>query len=37
MRVNVVPLAEDRFDDFVELIAALADYEQLERPGAACL
>lgn len=32
--VTVVPLAEDRFDDFIALIQALADYEHLARPDA---
>jgi GNAT superfamily N-acetyltransferase len=29
----IVPLTEARFDDFVGLINALADYEHLERPS----
>jgi GNAT superfamily N-acetyltransferase len=30
----VVPLAEDRFEEFVHLINALAEYERLPRPDA---
>jgi GNAT superfamily N-acetyltransferase len=33
----VVPLTEDRFDEFVGLIQALADYEHLARPDAAAV
>ena len=32
--MTVVPLTADRFDDFVDLIQALADYERLPRPEA---
>ena len=32
--MTVVPLTADRFDDFVHLIQALADYERLPRPDA---
>jgi GNAT superfamily N-acetyltransferase len=35
--MTVVPLAEERFDDFVRLIQALADYEHLDRPDAAAV
>lgn len=35
--MTIVPLTEDRFDDFVQLIHALADYEHLDRPAAAAL
>jgi len=35
MPLTIVPLAEERFDDFVGLIQALADYEHLPRPDAA--
>lgn len=35
--MTIVPLTEDRFDDFVRLIQALADYEQLARPDAAAV
>lgn len=34
MPATIVPLTQDRFDDFVSLIHALADYEQLPRPNA---
>jgi len=37
MPVTLVPLTEDRFDDFVGLVHALADYEQLERPDASAV
>ena len=30
--ISIVPLTEDRFDQFVSLIAALADYEHLDPP-----
>jgi GNAT superfamily N-acetyltransferase len=33
----VVPLTEDRFDDFIALINALADYERLSPPDAAAI
>lgn len=33
----VVPLTEDRFDEFVGLIHALADYEHLARPDDAAI
>ena len=32
--MTVVPLTEGRFDDFVSLLNALADYEHLSRPDA---
>ena len=32
---TIVPLTPERFDGFVRLIEALADYEHLERPDAA--
>lgn len=32
--LTISPLTADRFDDFVRLIHALADYERIERPGA---
>ena len=32
--MTIVPLTPVRFDDFTRLIAALADYEHLERPDA---
>jgi GNAT superfamily N-acetyltransferase len=35
--MTVTPLTESRFDDFVRLIHALADYEQLDRPDAAAM
>lgn len=35
--MTVVPLTEDRFDDFVDLIRALADYERLDPPDAAAV
>ena len=35
--MNVVSLTEDRFDEFVALINALADYEHLPRPDAAAI
>src|SRR6185503_6461524 len=35
--MNVVALTDDRFDDFISLINALADYEQLSRPDAAAV
>lgn len=34
MAMIVVPLTEERFDDFVQMICALADYEHLDRPDA---
>jgi GNAT superfamily N-acetyltransferase len=37
MRLAIVPLTEERFDDFVRLIHALADYEHLEPPAAAAI
>ena len=35
--MTIVPLAPERFDDFVRLIEALADYEHLARPDAAAV
>ncbi len=35
--MTIIPLTEDRFDEFVRLIHALADYEHLERPDAAAV
>jgi len=35
--MTVVALTEDRFDDFISLINALADYEHLSRPDAAAV
>jgi GNAT superfamily N-acetyltransferase len=35
--MTIVPLTPERFDDFVRLIEALADYERLERPDAAAM
>jgi GNAT superfamily N-acetyltransferase len=35
--MTIAPLTEARFDDFVRLIQALADYEHLSRPDAAAL
>ena len=35
--MSIVPLTPERFDDFVRLIEALADYERLERPDAAAV
>ena len=35
--MTVVPLSPDRFDDFLELLRALADYERLPRPDAAAV
>ena len=35
--MTIVPLTPERFDDFVRLIEALADYERLERPDAAAI
>lgn len=35
--MTVVPLTEDRFGDFVDLLQALADYERLPRPEAAAI
>ena len=35
--MKVVSLTADRFDDFIELINALADYEHLSRPDAAAI
>jgi GNAT superfamily N-acetyltransferase len=35
--MTIVPLTPERFDDFVHLIEALADYERLERPDAAAI
>jgi len=37
MRLAIVPLTEDRFDDFVGLIRALADYEHLAPPDPAAM
>ena len=35
--MTVVPLTENRFDDFVDLLRALAEYERLEPPDAAAV
>ena len=35
--MHIVPLTEERFDDFVTLIRALADFEHLEPPDAAAI
>ena len=35
--MTIVPLTPERFDDFVGLIEALADYERLPRPDAAAI
>jgi GNAT superfamily N-acetyltransferase len=35
--VTITPLTEARFDDFVRLIHALADYEHLDRPDASAI
>ena len=35
--MNVVALTDDRFDDFISLINALADYERLSPPDAAAI
>ena len=35
--MNVASLTEDRFEEFVALINALADYEHLPRPDAAAI
>jgi len=35
--MNVVSLTADRFDDFIDLIRALADYEHLTPPDAAAI
>jgi GNAT superfamily N-acetyltransferase len=35
--MTVVPLTADRFNDFIDLIQALADYERLPRPDAAAI
>jgi GNAT superfamily N-acetyltransferase len=35
--MTIAPLTENRFDDFVTLIEALADYEHLSRPDAAAI
>ena len=35
--MTIVPLAPDRFDEFVDLLRALADYERLEPPDAAAI
>ena len=32
--MTVVPLTSDRFDEFVDLLRALADYERLDPPDA---
>jgi GNAT superfamily N-acetyltransferase len=37
MRIAIVPLTEERFDDFAGLIRALADYEQLAPPDPAAI
>lgn len=31
--MRVVPLTPERFDDFIALVCALADYEKLDRPS----
>src|SRR5687767_6103421 len=35
--MTVVPLTADRFDEFVDLLRALADYERLDPPDAAAV
>ena len=35
--MTVVPLTSDRFDEFVDLLRALADYERLDPPDAAAI
>ena len=35
--MTVVPLTADRFDEFVDLLQALADYERLPRPDEAAI
>lgn len=35
--MTVVPLTSDRFDEFVNLLRALADYERLDPPDAAAI
>jgi GNAT superfamily N-acetyltransferase len=35
--MTIVPLTPERFEDFVRLIEALADYERLARPDAAAV
>ena len=35
--MTVVPLTDDRFPEFIELLQALADYERLPRPDAAAI
>jgi GNAT superfamily N-acetyltransferase len=35
--MTIAPLTPERFDDFVRLIEALADYEHLERPDATAM
>ncbi len=35
--MTVVPLTSNRFDEFVDLLRALADYERLEAPDAAAV
>ena len=35
--MRITPLTEERFDDFVRLIGALADYERLPPPDAAAI
>ena len=35
--MTIVPLTPDRFDDFVRLIQALADYEHLDRPDGSAI
>jgi GNAT superfamily N-acetyltransferase len=35
--MTILPLTEDRFDDFIDLIRALADYEHLPAPEPAAL
>jgi GNAT superfamily N-acetyltransferase len=37
MRPAIVPLTEERFDDFARLIHALADYEHLDPPDSAAM
>jgi GNAT superfamily N-acetyltransferase len=35
--MTIAPLTKERFDDFVRLVHALADYERLDRPDAAAV
>ena len=35
--MTVVPLTADRFNEFVDLLQALADYERLPRPDEAAI